>query len=133
MEGKDLNQSWEVIPSLTAAAQAVQETLSPKRIALNHCLGHLLLCRDIRGNTRGLHSGEEAIRKPRIPSGRKSGFISGSGLHKACLQIMRTSETNWYTGNLMSCLPMIVGIFRGAQNSGENFLAFRQLNLELKL
>lgn len=35
-----------------------------------------MLCRDIRGNTRGLHSGEEAIRKPRIPSGRKSGFIS---------------------------------------------------------
>lgn len=92
-----------------------------------------MLCRDIRGNTRGLHSGEEAIRKPRIPSGRKSGFISALVFVKMFLRIMRTSETNWYTANLMSCMLMIVGVLRGAQNSGENFLAFRQLNLELKL
>lgn len=32
----------------------------------------------------------------------------------------------------MSCVPMSVGVFRGAQNSGENFLALKQLNLELK-
>lgn len=41
------------MPSYTAAAQAAQETLTPKLITLNHNLCCLLLCRDIMGNMRG--------------------------------------------------------------------------------
>lgn len=75
-------------------------------------------------NMRELHLGEETIRKQRIPSGRKSGFISGSGLGKlAYLQIMWGSQTRLYPCNSIRYMPMIAGIFRGSQNSSESFLA----------
>lgn len=45
-------------------------------------------------NMRELHLGEETIRKQRIPSGRKPGFISGSGLGTACLLTNHVGQPN---------------------------------------